>query len=121
MEPKLKLDQAQIDEWKKSHGEIHRIEVSETPEKFDPYKVPDDDDTAEIPNAVVGYLRRPNDRELNFAQSKMPNFTDAGKVILKACWLGGDERILNDPKLFRSAALQCLELLEVQRTRLKKL
>lgn len=112
-------DPSVIDGLKNQFGELSRLDVGSTQKKYDPHEVPDEN--AEIENAVYCLIRKPTDKELSFAFSKLPNMLDAGKVILKACFLGGDPNILTDPAMMDSAALQCLEFLQVRQTKLVKL
>ena len=106
-------------EWKKEFGKVHKIEVADKSVKYDPYMVPAEDD-APIEGALVGYLSKPTDKQLGFAMSKLPAVLEAGKVILKNCWLGGDDIIKTDTALLSAAALQCVELLEVRQAQLKE-
>lgn len=109
-----------LDGWIAQHGEVHELSVADSVEAFDPYKVPTADDEV-LEHAVRGYLRKPNDRELSYAMSKLPAMIEAGKVLVKNCWLGGNDRILDEPALLTAAALQAMPLLEVRQAQLKKL
>lgn len=109
-----------IEEWKKEFGEVRELRVADRSVKYDPYMVPTDEDD-EIEAALVGYIRKPTDKELGFAMSKLPAVLEAGKVIVKNCWLGGDDKIKTDGPALSAAALQCVELLEVRQAQLKKL
>lgn len=107
-----------IDEWKAEFGDVYTITVSDATDKFDPLMVPKDDD--ETIDGVTAYIRKPSDKELSFAMSKLPAVLEAGKVIVKNCFIGGDERVRTEPALLNAAALQCVELIEIRRARLKK-
>jgi hypothetical protein len=109
----------QIEQWKEKHGEVFTIEVASEPTKTDGYTLASDEDDLE--NARVGYIRKPDDRVLGFAFSKVPNMIEAGKALLKSCWLGGDPEILSDQTSLISAAMYCAgEFLQVKQVRLKK-
>ncbi|MEZ0611932.1 hypothetical protein ACAW74_25695 [Fibrella sp. WM1] len=118
--PKQQPNDLTVEQLKEKYGEVHQISVERKPVKYDPYKAPTADDE-EIEDAVVAYIRKPNDRELGHAMSKLPAIIEAGKVIVKNCFVGGDEAILNEPALLTAAALQCVELLETRNARIKKL
>lgn len=109
-----------IEELKAKHGGVFTIEVEDETVKYDPYRVPSDDD-ADLENAKLIYLRKPTDQELNFAMTKMPAFLEAGKVIVKSCFLGGDADVLSDGKMLNAAAMQAVELIEFRKAKLKKL
>ncbi|GAB2586597.1 hypothetical protein [Spirosoma areae] len=108
-----------IAEWKVEFGEVSKITVADKSVKYDPHMVPADDD--EIENGRVAYLRKPTDKELSFAMSKLPVMLDAGKVLLKSCWLGGDDEMKTDGALFNAAAMEALQFLEVRQSKLVKL
>lgn len=113
----MEVSQVQIDEWEKTHGDVITVEVPEEESEFDPYKIEADLDDQKL---VVGYLKPPDDKVMNFALQKLPMFLEAGKVIMKNCWLGGDERLVNDPDFLNSAAMQAAQLIKIRQGRLKK-
>lgn len=113
----MEVSQTQIDEWVKAHGDVIIIEVSEEETELDPYKVEADLDDQKL---VVGYLKPPDDKVMNFALQKLPMFLEAGKVIVKNCWLGGDERLINEPDFLNGAAMQAAQLIKIRQGRLKK-
>ncbi len=108
-----------IEGWKKEFGEVRVITVADRSVKYDPYMVPAEDDMIE--GARIAYLRKPTDRELSFAMSKLPVMLDAGKVLVKSCWLGGDEAVKTEAALFNAAALEALQFLEVRQSKMVKL
>ena len=74
---------AEIDEWKKRHGDIYAIKV----------------------DGHVCYLRKPTRRDLSFASSagkKDP--LKFNETLLRDCWLGGSEAIRRDDDKFRGAS-----------------
>ena len=111
------VTQAQVDEWKRLYGEVHEIEVAEEKTKFDPYLL----EKESLGDSVLkAYLKKPDQKTVSFAMSKAPAILEMGKVVLKNCWLGGDERILSEGNYFDSAAIVAVELVEMHRARLKK-
>lgn len=113
----MEVSQTQIDEWVKTHGDVIVIEVSEEETELDPYKVEADLDDQKL---VIGYLKPADDKVMNFALQKLPMFLEAGKVIVKNCWLGGDERLINEPDFLNGAAMQAAQLIKIRQGRLKK-
>ena len=74
---------AEIDEWKKRHGDIYAITV----------------------DGHVCYLRKPTRRDLSFASSagkKDP--LKFNETLLRDCWLGGSEAIRRDDDKFMGAS-----------------
>ena len=74
---------AEIDEWKKRHGDIYAIKV----------------------DGHVCYLRKPTRRDLSFASSagkKDP--LKFNETLLRDCWLGGSEAIRRDDDEFMGAS-----------------
>ena len=74
---------AEIDEWKKRHGDIYAIKV----------------------DGHECYLRKPTRRDLSFASSagkKDP--LKFNETLLRDCWLGGSEAIRRDDDKFMGAS-----------------
>ena len=74
---------AEIDEWKKRHGDIYAIKV----------------------DGHVCYPRKPTRRDLSFASSagkKDP--LKFNETLLRDCWLGGSEAIRRDDDKFMGAS-----------------
>lgn len=113
----MEVSQAQIDEWEKIYGDVIVVEVAEVESELDPYKVDADLDEQKL---VVGYLKPADDKVMNFALQKLPMFLEAGKVIVKNCWLGGDERLITEPDFLNGAAMQAAQLIKIRQGRLKK-
>lgn len=112
------VTQDQINEWIEKHGDIHEIVVAVEPTKFDPHLL-QDDDLANVPT-VSCFIKTPDDRVKNFALQNIAKPQDAGAIIIKNCWLGGDERIRTDKGLLGSASLQALEFIEIHQAKVKK-
>lgn len=109
----------QIAAWKEEHGEVHEIMVAVELSKFDPQILQDDDDV-ERGAHISGFIRTPSDRTMGFASQNMHRPLEAGSIILKNSWLGGDARMLNEKAFLVPAAEQCLVFLEVRQAKLKK-
>lgn len=51
---------------------------------------------------------------------QVPDVSKAGEWILKNCFLDGDKEILEDEDLCFAASMQCMEMVQMRTTRLKK-
>ena len=92
----------QIAEWKATHGDVYQIMVEE-------------DDK-------VCYLRKPTRKELSFASTVgTQDPMKFNELILKNCWLGGDEEIHTNDALFLAVSTQLDKVLEFKKAELVKL
>jgi len=104
------VDQAQLEAWKKKHGDIFEI----------------------IIEGHIGYLK-PVDRkvmiyaltklDITFSEGKKMNLgqmVQSGEAILQNCWIGGSEEILKKDDLFISAAMEASYLVTFKNAELKK-
>ena len=70
---------------------------------------------------AIGYLKKPNrntmDAAMSIAASKPLKATE---ILLKSCWLEGDERILNDDDTFLNASSMMDEIITIRRGEIKK-
>jgi len=95
----------QIAEWKKTHGGVYALKVEDAEGRWH-----------------VCYVRTPRRRDLSAA-------TVAGKVdplkfnetLLRQCWLGGDESIRTDDRLFLGVSGHIPDIIEVAEAELEKL
>lgn len=79
-------------------------------------------DSEDFSEPASGYVQKPNNSSINRALAIMPkSVVEAGIVLLKGCWIGGDERILSDEAMLRGAATQMLEFIEIKKAKLKKI
>lgn len=90
----------QIKAWKQSHGSLTLIKVKNT-----------DGSTS------VCYLKGADRETASLAYTHIANkrMIDAGAVFLNNCWLGGDERIKAEDRMYIAAcqqAYECLDLAE---------
>ncbi len=96
----MQITEEQIQNWKQKHGEIFKIDV--------------EDKTC--------YLKRPSRKALSFAsQVGAKDPLKFNEIILKDCWIDGDEEIQVDDTLFLSASSKLAELIEVKEASLVKL
>lgn len=68
-----------------------------------------------------GYVRKPTRLELSAAMTLKNNPLGQAEDILRSCWLGGDEELLDDEDYFQGAVNKFSELMEVRRGEIKKL
>lgn len=106
-----------IEEWKAKFGKVHMLEVAEEAIPLDPHLLIAE--LEEVPRAT-GYIKSPDNKVLNYAMQKLPNMQEAGKIIIKNCWLGGDDRLIKDDEFLNSAALQVVELIKIRQGKLKE-
>jgi hypothetical protein len=96
-----KVDQKQIDTWKKKHGDIFKIEFEDGKEVF---------------------LRKPDRKVLSLAMTKaQTNPLGFAEVILNNCFLGGDADVKTDDDYFLGASAQLEKVMEVKSAEIKKL
>lgn len=94
--------QEQIEEWKKDHVDVYQITVEE--------------------DGKTCYLRKPTRKELSFASSAgTQDPMKFNEMILKNCWLHGDEEILTNDSLFLAVSTQLDKVLEFKKAELVKL
>ena len=97
---KDKITKADIDAWKKKHGDIFRLKVEDK----------------------VCYLRTPDRKTMSFAASvatKDP--LKFNEILLSNCWLGGDEEIKTQDDLFLAASSKIAEIIQIKEAGLEKL
>lgn len=81
-------------------------------------RVPADDEGREI---AVGYLKKPNlDTLAASASIAQSNPIKAAEVVLRNCWIEGDERILNEEEFLISALTALESLIQVRKATLVK-
>jgi hypothetical protein len=106
-----------LEGWKAAHGKIFVLEVAEEAMSLDPHLL-----TLELDEQpkLTGYIQFPDNKVLSYAMQRLPNMLEAGKVIVKNCWLGGDQRLVKEDTYLNSAALQVIELIQIRQGRLKE-
>jgi len=96
----MKVSKEQIAAWKKKYGSVFRIRVEDK----------------------EAYLRPPTRRDISYATTAGQSDPIAfNEMILKNCWLGGDEEIMNDDAYFLAASSQLDKLIEIKTATLEKL
>lgn len=102
MENQNKPTEAQIEAWKKKHGDVYVFAVKDK----------------EI------YLRPPGRNELGYmysAEKKGDNIFDAQAVVMKSCYLAGDMEMIDNDKYFMGACKKLQELMDYGEATVKKL
>jgi hypothetical protein len=90
----------QIESWKANHGEVYRIQVE----------------------GKACYLKQPSRKTLGYASlAGKENPLKFNEVLLRDCWLGGDEAIKTDDTLFLSVSAKLSELIALKEAELEKL
>lgn len=102
MEETKEITAQQIEQWKQQHKDIYQISV--------------DDKTC--------YVRKPKRQELSYAMVGSNGGKDIVKmqeILVKSCWLGGDEEMMTDDSMFFALAEKVSELIPKKEAELKKL
>ena len=84
--------------WKKEYGEFFGIVIEDK----------------------VCYLKKPDRKVLSFASQVGSDPMKFNEVILKNCWIGGDEEILTDDSLFLAASSKLDQVIEFKKAELVK-
>lgn len=96
----MNITQEQIDAWKKEHNDVFKIEVG----------------------GKTCYVKSPDRKTMSYASNigtKDP--IKFNEVILRNCWLGGDEEIKTDDALFLGAGTVLAEIIQVREASIEKL
>ena len=96
------ITQAQIDDWKKKHGDVILYEVE----------------------GKKAYFRKPTRQELSYASvasNQMKDSLKYSEVLMNSCFLGGDRAIIDDDAYFLGAAPVIEALSEAKIGDIKKL
>lgn len=97
---KQQITQDQIDAWKKQHKSVFEVEVEDK----------------------KGYVRVPTRQELGSSQSAAKgNNMNYLSILLKKIWLGGDQEILTDDRLFLGVVQELDAVIETAEAKVKKL
>jgi len=95
-----KITKQQIEEWKKTHGDIFKLSIEE----------------------FEGFFKRPSRKSVGYASvAGKTNPIKFNEVLAKECWLGGDDVILTRDDLFLSIGAQLAELIGAKEAELVKL
>ena len=89
----------QLAEWKAKHGEFFGIIIEDK----------------------ICYLKKPDRKTLSYASSVgTSDPMKFNEIILKNCWLAGDEEILTNDSLFLAASTKLDQVLEFKKAELLK-
>lgn len=73
---------------------------------------------------LICYLREPNRKDISsvlpLLSGKKKDIVGAGEIILRNCFMLGDDEFLNDDKVILTAAIQCAALIQIEEATLKK-
>lgn len=98
--PEKNVIQEQIESWKKKWGDVFCVVVGDK----------------------VAYLKRPDRKTLGAAAVVGKNDPmKYNEILLKNCWLDGDEEIKTDDALFLGVSAKLGELIDIKEAELKKL
>jgi len=96
----MNVTKEQIQEWKKKHGNVYEISV----------------------DGKKCYLKSPNRKTIGYASAAgKDDPMKFNEIVMRDCWLGGDEEIRTDDTLFLSVSGKLAEIIEVKEVELKKL
>lgn len=96
----MNVKKEQIQEWKEKHGKVYKISV----------------------DGKSCYLKRPSRKTLGYASvAGKDDPLKFNEVILRDCWLGGDEEIRKDDVLFLSVSAKLADIIETKEAELEEL
>ncbi|MDR0582258.1 MAG: hypothetical protein LBG31_04760 [Prevotellaceae bacterium] len=96
----MEATKEQIAKWKEEHGKLYCIKVDDK----------------------VCYLKKPTRKTMGYAMvAGKTNPIKFNEVLLKDCWLGGDEVIKTDDELFFSVSSKFGELVDTKEAELVEL
>lgn len=111
-----KATAAQIKEWETKYGTLRKIQLDQQVEVIKNEKTGKETETV-IDEGKVGYLRKPDRATIKYAMAKTIRSSgevdtiSAGEVVLKKCWLGGDDAIMSDDLYYFRACIVSNEYL----------
>lgn len=96
----MEVTKEQIQEWKKKHGKVFKISC----------------------DGKSCYLKSPSRKTLGYASvAGKDDPLKFNEVILRDCWLGGDEEIRTDDVLFLSVSSQLANIIQTKEAELEEL
>lgn len=96
----MEVTKEQIQEWKQKHGKVFKISC----------------------DGKVCYLKPPSRKTLGYASvAGKDDPLKFNEVILRDCWLAGDEEIRKDDVLFLSVGKQLADIIQVKEAELEEL
>ncbi len=106
-----KVSKAQLSEWENKYGKIKEIVIGREVEFVEDPKTKKQKEVV-IHQGKVGYLRKPDRATIKYAMTKTVradqtiDTISSGEVVLKKCWLGGDEEINTDDRYYFRACME---------------
>lgn len=103
--------------------ETTNVAVSEktaTPEQLAAWKTQYGEFFGIVIEDKVCYLKKPDRKALSFASQVGSDPMKFNEVILKNCWIGGDEEILTNDSLFLAASSKLDQVIEFKKAELVK-
>lgn len=96
----MEVTKEQIQEWKKKHGKVFKISC----------------------DGKSCYLKPPSRKTLGYASvASKDDPLKFNEVILRDCWLGGDEELRTDDVLFLSVSSQLANIIQTKEAELEEL
>ncbi|MBY0486170.1 MAG: hypothetical protein K2P85_03110 [Flavobacteriaceae bacterium] len=95
-------------------------EKTATPEQLAAWKTQYGEFFGIVIEDKVCYLKKPDRKALSFASQVGSDPMKFNEVILKNCWIGGDEEILTDDSLFLAASSKLDQVIEFKKAELVK-
>lgn len=123
----------QVEAWKKLYGDVHILTVelkfkTADGEEFDERSdaethvedFKEDMRAIEVTEKKVAYLKTPGRKVIGMANAVAGKDTiKFGEIVMKNCWLGGDEEIQSDDVLFISANAVLGNIIKLKTAELK--
>ena len=115
---KGKATPEQVEIWKKQYPEVYEINV----EGHYCYLTGFDRTTMKFALSRLSIKVNPESAAAGKGvEINMEKMIEIGEIALQNCWLGGDDEIKTNDRLFIAAAMQVGELFDIAETSLKKL
>ena len=115
---KGKATPEQVEIWKKTYPEVYEINV----EGHRCYLRGFDRTTMKFALSRLSIKVNPESAAAGKGvEINMEKMIEIGEIALQNCWLGGDDEIKTNDRLFIAAAMQVGELFDIAETSLKKL
>ncbi|MCP4121085.1 MAG: hypothetical protein GY751_04975 [Bacteroidetes bacterium] len=106
-----KVSKAQLTECENRYGKIKEIVIGREVEIVEDPKTKKQKEIV-IDQGKVGYLRKPDRATIKYAMTKTVradqtiDTISSGEVVLKKCWLGGDDEINTDDRYYFRACME---------------
>lgn len=97
--PEGTVEQAQIDKWKKQHGDVYSFTA----------------------DGKVCYLRKPDRKVLSYVSTLGNNAIKIAETMINNCWLGGCGDFKSDDGLFLGLSQKLGALIQIKEAEIAKL